>query len=220
VDKYRKHSLWKGADINDRTPSKTAWELVCLPKQEVGLGVLNLQTQNEALLLKILHRFFNRHDIPWVKLVWERHYSSGELPSINKKVGLFWWKDILKQLDSFKGLAMVHIYDGKSCLFWEDLWLNKVPRIHYPQLLSFAKNKAISLHEAQNADDNEELLHLPLSPLAADQLIELAQNLITLPATDDTDVWSYIWGSLFFSTSKAYAHLTGHMPTHPIFRWL
>ena len=44
VDNYRKHSLWRGADIHDRKPSKVAWELVCLPKDEGGLGVLNLQT--------------------------------------------------------------------------------------------------------------------------------------------------------------------------------
>lgn len=65
VDNYRKHSLWRGADIHDRKPSKAAWELVCLPKDEGGLGVLNLQTQNEALLLKNLHKFDNRIDIPW-----------------------------------------------------------------------------------------------------------------------------------------------------------
>ena len=39
--------------------------------------------------------------------------------------------------------------------------------------------------------------------------------MITLSAIDDTDVWSYIWGSPFFSTSKAYSHLTGHMPLLP-----
>jgi len=50
VDSYRKHSLWRGAHINDKTPSKAAWELVCLLKTEGGLGVLNLKTQNEALL--------------------------------------------------------------------------------------------------------------------------------------------------------------------------
>ena len=127
VDKYKKHSLWRGSDINDRTPSKATWELVCLPKEEAGLGVLNLQTQNEALLLKNLHKFYNRH------------HSNGELPSATKRVGSFWWKDILKLLDSFKGLAMVNVHDGKSYLFW--LCLNKVPRIHYPKLFSFCQKQ-------------------------------------------------------------------------------
>jgi len=87
VDSYRKHNLWRGADINDKRPSKDAWELVCLPKDEGGLGVLNLKTQNEALLLKNLHKFFNRHDLPWVSLVWERHYNNGSLPSASQMIG-------------------------------------------------------------------------------------------------------------------------------------
>ena len=81
IDKYRKHCLWRGADINAKTPPKAAWELVSLPKSEGGLGVLNLRTQNEALLLKYLHKFFNKVETPWVHLVWEKYYSNGALPS-------------------------------------------------------------------------------------------------------------------------------------------
>ena len=40
--------------------------------------------------------------------------------------GSFWWKDTLKLLDSFKGMAMVNVQDGKSCYFWLDLWDNIV----------------------------------------------------------------------------------------------
>jgi len=34
------------------TPPKAAWQMVCRAKDEGGLGVLNLATQSEALLLK------------------------------------------------------------------------------------------------------------------------------------------------------------------------
>ena len=108
IDKYRKHCIWRGANINAKTPPKAAWDLVCLPKDEGGLGVLNLRTQNDALLLKHLHKFFNREDIPWVHLVWEKYYSNGSLPSSQKK-GSFWWRDIIKLLDAYKGLACVNI---------------------------------------------------------------------------------------------------------------
>ena len=55
VDKYKKHCLWKGADLNAKNTPKAAWEMVTLPKKEGGLGVLNFRIQNEALLLKNLH---------------------------------------------------------------------------------------------------------------------------------------------------------------------
>ena len=74
---------------------------------------------------------------------------------------------------------------------------NKVPRINYPHLFSFVKTKNISVNFARNAGP-ETLLHLPLSPLAAAQLIELAQDLNSLPIIEEQDIWSYIWGSPFF----------------------
>ena len=64
IDKYHKHCLWwRGVDINNKTPPKVVWSMVCTPKPEGGLGVLNLRTQNEALLLKHLHKFFNKVDL-------------------------------------------------------------------------------------------------------------------------------------------------------------
>ena len=86
IDKFRKHCLWRGANVNAKTPPEGAWNMVCLPKEEGDLGVLNLRTQNEALLLQNLHKFFNKEDIPWVQLVWEKHYQNDKLLSHIKKV--------------------------------------------------------------------------------------------------------------------------------------
>jgi hypothetical protein len=86
IDKYRKHCLWRDSDVNAKKTPKGAWEMVCLPKSEGGLGILNLRTQNEALLLKHLHKFFNRHDLPWVHLVWERHIAMVLCPQFRKRV--------------------------------------------------------------------------------------------------------------------------------------
>lgn len=36
IDKFRKHCLWRGADINLRKAPKAAWEMVCIPKEEGG----------------------------------------------------------------------------------------------------------------------------------------------------------------------------------------
>lgn len=104
IDKYRKHCLWRGSDINSKKPPKAAWRSVCLSKEEGGLGVLDLRTHNEALLLKSLRTFFNRENLPWVSLVWDNYYKNGSLPSSTKK-GSFWWRDLLKLLDQYKELA-------------------------------------------------------------------------------------------------------------------
>jgi len=35
--------------------------------------------------MKNLDKFFNRKDIPWVNLVWEKHYKNGILQGTVKK---------------------------------------------------------------------------------------------------------------------------------------
>jgi hypothetical protein len=76
IDKYNKHCLCHGADINANTPPKAAWEMVCVQKSKGGLGVLQLYSHNEALLIKNLHKFCNKEDIPRVHLVWESYYRN------------------------------------------------------------------------------------------------------------------------------------------------
>lgn len=55
------------------------------PKEEGGLGVINIEEQNKALLLKNLHKFFNKAQIPWVQMICGKHYTNGRLPTTAKK---------------------------------------------------------------------------------------------------------------------------------------
>jgi hypothetical protein len=93
---------------------QAAWSLATRPKSG-GLVILNIATHNDALLLKNLYKFFKRVDCPWMKLIWNNYYSSGNLPGIRPK-GSFWWRRVLKQLDKFKGITMVHLNNGSSVL--------------------------------------------------------------------------------------------------------
>lgn len=63
--------------------------------------------------------------LPWVHLVWERHYRNGKLPSSTKK-GSFWWHDILGLLDTFKGMSSPVISSGSTCRLWYDLWYGAI----------------------------------------------------------------------------------------------
>lgn len=193
--------------------------MVCRSKDEGGLGVLNLQTQNEALLIKHLSKFFNREDTPWVSLIWEAYYESGKLSGTGNK-GSFWWRDVLKLLDKFKGMARVEINNGKSCLLWEDLWENE-PIIHKcPELYSFVKKKNISFAESASTVPFHGLFHLPLSQQAHIQMIQLQNQMSGMQLNDLPDRWVFIWNSNIFSVNKAYKHLSGHINLHPVYSWL
>jgi hypothetical protein len=219
IDKYRKHCLWRGSDESNRVNAKAAWTMVTTAKEDGGLGVLDLKTQNEALLIKNLHKFFNRVDIPWVNLIWEKYYSNGRLPNHTRK-GSFWWKDILKLLQKFKGMASVNVQNGKSCLFWDDLWLGKIPKMEFPELYSFSKKPNMTLAEAKLSQSLINSFNLPLSVEAYEQFLQLQEMVLNFTQTETEDTWSYIWRCNDFSSKKAYMQLAGSRQVHSIFRWL
>jgi hypothetical protein len=88
-------STWRGNSEKKRGGNLVAWEVVQKPKDKGGLGVINLRLQNDALLMKHLHKFYNKSDIPWVQLVWFRYYSN-KVPHASREVGSFWWNDVLR----------------------------------------------------------------------------------------------------------------------------
>ena len=99
-----------------------AWKKCAKPKRKGGLGIINLRSQNKALLLKHLDKFYNKKEIPWVKLIWNAHYPNGQVPHATTDRGSFWWRDILKLCDLFRGIVECKIGDGSTVLFWSDLW--------------------------------------------------------------------------------------------------
>ena len=217
MDKFRKHYLWRGADINSKKPRKAAWEMVCVPKEEGGLGVIDLKKHNEALLVKNLDKFFNKKDLPWVSLVWEKHYNNGKLPSATKK-GSFWWRDILKLLQPFKSFSIIHIQNGSTCLFWEDKWIQQTLENDYPELHSFAKNKVISVRDFYAQQHLPDLFNLPLSTEAYSQMQAVQSFLEHFPLIDEDDKWSSNWGE--FSAARTYSFLIGHRDVHQAYKWL
>jgi hypothetical protein len=145
---------------------------VCKPKKKGGLGVIKLQLQNKALLMKNLDRFFSKVDLPWINLVWSQYYGNGRVPG-NLRKGSFWPRSILKLLDTYKGIAKAEFRKGDTILLWHDLWNNQVLKLSFPQLYSFVKNDLITLSSMLQVEDFAYHFNLPLSEIAYEQFCEL-----------------------------------------------
>jgi len=221
IDKYRKHCLWRGSDINSKKPSKAAWPMVYLPKEQGGLSVLDITVQNECLLLKHLHKFYNRTPIPWVQLVWDKYYARQRLPVQGRTFrGSFWWRDILKLVPKFKDIVVVSLKDGNSCFLWHDPWGAVIFRDVFPELFSYAKNGTISVSVAVHSPLLHDLFYLPLSTKAYNQFLVFSNEIQGLKLSHSSDIWTYTWGSSSFFSNKAYAILIGHHQVHPVFNRL
>jgi hypothetical protein len=51
------HCLWSDRKSDLKGKSLAAWDMICKPKEKGGLGILDFKKQNEALLMKNLHKF-------------------------------------------------------------------------------------------------------------------------------------------------------------------
>jgi hypothetical protein len=125
--------------------------MVTRPKLKDGLGIINLILQNEILLMKNLHKFYNKEELSWVQLIWSNYYRNGHIPGQAKK-GSFCWKDNIRLLNCFKGIAQVSAGQGDTVLFWQDLWNRKIMNQSYPHLFSFTNNENITLQMVLQQD--------------------------------------------------------------------
>ena len=178
-----------------------AWKKICRPKKQGCLGVLNINIQNKALLLRNLQKFYNNHGIPWVKLVWEYYYSNGHIPGQHTE-GSFWWKAHLKLIDTYKATTRCKLGNGKSAYFWTDLWGEACLHNSMLHLVSYAKKTALTVHEILNEDSLEDQFHLPLSQQAYSEFLQLEGICQEARQTIQAGTLGHTFGAMTTSLSK------------------
>lgn len=156
-------------------------------KNTRGFGILNLTIHNETLLMKNLHKFLNRL-IPWINLIWNNYYRAGKIPSKNK-IGSFWWKDIPRTLNTFRGFSKVTMQDGHIVRPWYDEWNNTTLFSKYLELFSYAINKNITVMQAREIVQHQDMFYLPMSAHAFNQLQLLSVAIQAQPLFGGHDIW-------------------------------
>lgn len=183
--------------------------------------MIDIKSQNDALLMKFLENFFNHADVPWVTLTWSKFYSNPQTPPQARcPIGSFWWKEVLKLFDKYQSLASCIRNKGNTVMFWYDVWLDKALKVRFPQLFSFSKKHKCSISYFLD-QDVPRLFSLPLSTQAIDQLQEI-DNLLQARYQDENveDILTYSWGSTKYSSKKAYNILIGTTAASPLFKWI
>jgi hypothetical protein len=64
INKYLKNCFWRKFGTEGKGQPMIAWDKVCKPKSHGGLGIIDIATHNQALLMKFLHKFLNKEDTP------------------------------------------------------------------------------------------------------------------------------------------------------------
>ena len=181
---------------------------------------LHLRMQNKALLIKHLYKFYNRMDIPWVKLIWEAHYQNNEAPHTNTNKGSFWWKDCMKMFDLFKEMTTCEIRSGNTCKLWDDSWNGEIMHFKFPELHSFCNQQNISVKIAKDNGNLCSLFQLPLSITAHQQFHLLSDKLHNIRSNNDKDIWNFNWGNSLSMTKKIYNFLLRNEDVAITFKWI
>jgi hypothetical protein len=61
--------------------------------------------------MKFLHKFYNEFMSLWVKLVWDTYYEH-DVPHASKVCGPYWWKDLIKLMGQYRGVAKPDVKSG------------------------------------------------------------------------------------------------------------
>ena len=219
IDRARKDCLWRKNDGSGKP--LIAWSKVTTPKKNGGLGVKNLRIQNQALLIKHLHKFYNKMDVPWVQLVWTAYYGNGAVPHATRLKGSFWWKDVMESIDHFRGIAAPWTGNGSTFLLWQYIWNGQMLQSKFPHLFTYATNTNITLATYLNNQDIQANFQLPLSQVAMEEFHSFNDYIHSqMQNLQGNDVWTYSWGNAIYSSQKLYKKaFTSITPPDP-FRWI
>ena len=85
LDQYRSRFFWQG--YKDKKKYRLAkWDIICRPKDQGGLGIIDIDLQNKALLSKWIINLLNGEGM-WQTLVRNKYLSSKSLSQVETKQG-------------------------------------------------------------------------------------------------------------------------------------
>jgi hypothetical protein len=121
IDKTHRAMLWKGAAKCSGGDFQVALTTTCRLKEEDGLGITDLETQNTCLLLKTVDKLIAGHCNPWAD--WVRFWYTPGLHIVPTAA----WSMFQRFLTTYRSLTIVNVGAGEATSFWFDSWSTTAP---------------------------------------------------------------------------------------------
>jgi hypothetical protein len=83
LDFYRSRFFWQG-DNHKKKYRLTKWSIICRPKEQGGVGILDLEKQNKSLLSKWLFILINK-DGAWQQLIRNKYLRDRSITQVTKR---------------------------------------------------------------------------------------------------------------------------------------
>jgi ribosomal protein L21E len=119
IDYFRSRFFWQQYN-QKRKHRLTKWNIICQPKDQGGLGIQNLEIQNQCLLSKWLFKLINEEGL-WQTIICNKYLSSKTIGKVERKSGdSHFWTWLIKAKDAFLAHGSFCLKNGKQIHFWED----------------------------------------------------------------------------------------------------
>ncbi|RZB46429.1 Nitrate regulatory gene2 protein [Glycine soja] len=120
-----------GGDQGHKKIPWVKWEVICLPKEDGGLGVKDISKFNTALMGRWVWALSSNHNQLWAKILLSKYGGWSDLSSgRDKSWHSQWWRDLRKiyQQPEFSIIQQQMVWKvggGEKIKFWKDNWLGE-----------------------------------------------------------------------------------------------
>jgi len=100
-----------------------AWDKVCVPKKEGGLGIKKLDIWNQASMLHHVWTLFARSGSLWVAWIENNLLKGRSFWQVSIPHNCSWsWRKLLKLRSIAKQFLSFKVGDGRKIFLWYDVW--------------------------------------------------------------------------------------------------
>lgn len=116
------HFMWKG-NINDKGGAKVSWDIICLPREEGGLGLKNMINWNQAQLISHLLNVVTHKPSLWpswinATVLKHKHFWTLKITTDCSRI----WRKVLKHRSLALQFISFFIANGNNISLWFDPW--------------------------------------------------------------------------------------------------
>jgi hypothetical protein len=186
-----------------------------------GLGIMDLDTQNQCLLGKWVFKLLNE-DGMWQRLLRKKYLGTKTLTQLAKKPGdSHFWSGLMDVKDLIVDRGSFKINNGLQTRFWEDVWVGtKSLKERYPSLYSITRSKNVTVASVISTTPYNISFRRALVGENLQKWLQLVERVLPFRLNDQQDV--FLWNKEkkgTFSVNSLYKCLTreGKLPHNCLF---
>ena len=228
LERIQRNFLW-GASEDVFKYLLVAWEKVCLPVEDGGLGIRRVGLFNQTLLGKWLWRFGKEGNRLWRQVIAAKYGETrgGWCTRIVRGThGCVMWKSITEGAKKFFGQIVYNVGEGDRISFWHDPWCGSNPlKDLFPNLFTHSQSKETWIFDlivfASEGGSRSWNFHFRRAPENWEKenvcsFIEFLYSHMPRGEGDDTLTWKLTKKGVF-DVHSCYKLLSG--PYNEVFPW-